>query len=100
MPAFTAEVPHSLGQEAARQRLEKFLDRIAAKYQGQISELHGAWEDHVLDFVFSTYGIKVTGKMTVEDDRVLLRGELPFSAMIFKGKIVGGIQDALAKALV
>jgi hypothetical protein len=31
---------------------------------------------------------------------VLLRGELPFSAMMFKGKILGGIEEALAKALV
>jgi putative polyhydroxyalkanoate system protein len=99
MPAFTAEVPHSLGQKAARERLDHFLDKIGEKYKGQISDLSGAWNDDVLSFSFSTFGIKINGTMTVDDNMVRLNGELPFSAMIFKGKIVGGIQEALAKAL-
>jgi hypothetical protein len=37
--------------------------------------------------------------MTVEDDRVVFQGDLPFSAMVFKGKISSGIQEALQKAL-
>jgi putative polyhydroxyalkanoate system protein len=99
MPAFTAEVPHTLGQKAARERLDHFLERIGEKYKGQISDLNGAWNDDVLSFSFSTFGIKITGTMTVDEDKVQLNGELPFSAMIFKGKIASGIQEALAKAL-
>jgi hypothetical protein len=99
MPSFQAEVPHTLGQQAARERLDTFLQRIGDKYKGQISHLDGAWEDNVLNFGFSTYGIKISGKMAVEDDKIVMDGELPFSAMMFKNKIVGGIQDALQKAL-
>ena len=99
MPAFTAEVPHTLGQQAARERLEHFLDRIGEKYKGQIGEITGTWADDTLNFVFTTFGIKITGSMEVQDDKVILSGELPFSAMMFKGKIVGGIEEALTKAL-
>lgn len=99
MPSFSFEIPHSMGQEAAKARLEGFLDRIGQQYAGQISGLEGSWTDNVLGFHFSTFGIKIAGKMTVEEDRVLFHGELPFSAMVFKGKISGGIQEALQKAL-
>ncbi len=99
MPAFTAEVPHSLGQQAARERLESFLQKISEKYKGQIGDLTGAWNDDVLNFAFSTYGIKISGNLAVQEDKVVMNGELPFSAMMFKGKIVGGIQDALENAL-
>jgi putative polyhydroxyalkanoate system protein len=99
MPAFSAEVPHGLGQQAARERLEGFLQEIGEKYKGQVGDLSGAWEDDELNFAFSTFGIKISGKLAVYEDKVVMNGELPFSAMVFKGKIVGGIRDALEKAL-
>ena len=99
MPAFNVEVPHSLGQAAAKERLESFLDAISEKYKDQISDLDGKWTDHVLDFAFTTFGIKVKGEIAALDDRVALNGELPMAAMIFKGKITSGIQEALQKAL-
>jgi putative polyhydroxyalkanoate system protein len=99
MPSFQAEVPHALGQQAAREKLEGFLQKIGEKYKGQISHMEGTWQENVLNFAFSTFGIKISGKMTVENDRIVMDGELPFSAMMFKNKIVGGIQEALQKAL-
>jgi hypothetical protein len=99
MPSFQTEVPHTLGQQAARERLDGFLQKIGQKYKGQISHMDGSWQDNVLNFGFSTFGIKISGKMAVEEDKVVMDGELPFSAMMFKNKIVTGIQEALEKAL-
>jgi putative polyhydroxyalkanoate system protein len=99
MPAFSVEVPHALGKAGARQRLDSFLEKLADKYKGQVSDLQGSWAEDVLSFSFSTFGIKIAGTMQVADDKVVMRGDLPFSAMIFKGKITSGIQDALTKAL-
>ena len=99
MPSFNVEVPHSLGQAAAKERLESFLDAISEKYKDQISDLQGDWKDHILDFGFTTFGIKVKGEIAALEDKVALNGELPMAAMIFKGKITSGIQEALQKAL-
>lgn len=99
MPAFKVEVPHTLGQTAAKEKLETFLDAIREKYKDQISDLEGKWTDHSLDFAFTTFGIKVKGEIAALEDRVALNGELPMAAMIFKGKIISGIQEALQKAL-
>jgi hypothetical protein len=99
MPSFTVEVPHSLGQAAAQARLEGFVDTIVEKYKGQVGQVDGSWQDNILSFSLSTYGIKITGRITVLEEKVVLQGDIPFSAMMFKGKITSGIQDALQKAL-
>ena len=99
MPSISFEIPHSLGRAGARTRLDRFLDVINEKYQGQISDLNSSWTDDTLSYSFTTYGIKVKGTIGVSDDRVLFHGELPFSAMIFKNKITSGIQAALEKTL-
>jgi len=99
MPSFNVQVPHSLGQDAARARMESFLETMEKKYKDQISDMDGSWSDNILNFSFNTFGIKINGKMTVAEDNVQMDGELPFAAMMFKGKIASGIQEALEKAL-
>ena len=99
MPSFNVQVPHSLGQDAARARMESFLETMEKKYKDQISDMDGSWSDNILNFSFNTFGIKIDGKMTVAEDNVQMDGELPFAAMMFKGKIASGIQEALEKAL-
>lgn len=99
MPSFTTEVPHSLGQADAKEKLSSFLDRITEKYKDQVSDLDGEWTENVLTYRFSTFGIRISGEVTVLDDKVIVHGEIPFSAMMFKGKISSGIQDAIEKTL-
>ena len=99
MPSFNVQVPHSLGQDAAKARMDSFLETMEKKYKDQISDMDGSWSDNILNFSFNTFGIKINGKMTVAEDNVQMDGELPFAAMMFKGKIASGIQEALEKAL-
>jgi hypothetical protein len=41
----------------------------------------------------------IDGQVTVTDDKVTADGNLPFAAMILRGKIVDGVRDALEAAL-
>jgi len=99
MPSFNTEVPHSLGRAAAKSRLETFLAKIEEKYQGQINEMTGQWEGDTLKYSFTTFGIKIAGTMEVQEDQVVLHGDLPFSAMMFKGKIASSIKEGLERTL-
>ena len=99
MPGFSTEVPHQLGQDGARERLKSFLDKISEKYKDQISDLTGDWTGNTLNYAFSTFGIKIDGSLDVEADKVSMKGNLPFAAMMFKGKIENDIKAALEKAL-
>lgn len=99
MPSFSTEVPHQLGREEAIGRLKNFLDQVAEKYKDQVSQLDGEWTENVLDFSLTTYGFKITGKLTVEDDVARMDGQLPFAAVAFRGKIEQSIGAELKKAL-
>ena len=99
MPKFNVNVPHSLSQEEARSRLERFAEMLEKKFQNQVSELHQAWEDDTLNFRFKTYGIPLSGGITVGAGELSCAGELPFSAMMFRGKIESAIREELERLL-
>ena len=99
MPSFGVEVPHSLGQEAAIERLKNFLDRIVEHYKDQVSKLDGEWNDNVLAFHLKTFGMTLTGNLTVEDDVARVDGQLPFAAVAFRGKIQDSIREELEREL-
>jgi len=100
MPAFSTEVPHALGRDEAIEKLKGFLAQVKEQYATQLGDVDGGWNANVLSFSFTTYGIKIDGSLTAEEDKIKLDGNLPYSAMIFKGKISDSIRVALEKALV
>lgn len=99
MPAFSTEVPHTLGKEAATEKLQGFVETASERFQGQVSEFEGNWNDSVYDFRLKTYGFAISGTMTVEDSRVVLDGTIPMAAMMFKGKIEKSFASELEKVL-
>lgn len=99
MPSLKLSHPHQLGQEEAVARLKKLLEKVKEKYQDQVSDLNESWTGNKLDFGFSTYGFKVTGNVVVLPDEVQLDGQIPFAAMMFKGKIENALREQLAKQL-
>ena len=99
MPGFNTEVPHSLGKDAALEKLKGFLDQVKERYPKEISDIDGSWTENVLNYEFTTFGIKIDGTLTVEEQVVKMDGNLPFAAMMFKGKISDSIKVALEKAI-
>lgn len=99
MPSFSTEVAHDLGREAATDRLKLFLDKVRERYKDQVASLSGEWQGSVLNFSLTTYGINVSGTLTVEDRVARLEGTLPFAAMPFRGKIQESIASELQREL-
>ena len=99
MPKFSTETPHALGLPEATERLKGLLEKIRQRYQDQVSDMEESWQDDKLTFSFKTYGFKIQGILTVLADSVKLDGELPFAAMMFKGKIEQSIHGELEKVL-
>ena len=99
MPKFNVDVPNPLGKEKALTKLQGFSDTLREKYQDKISDLEQSWEEDRLDFSFKVMGVKIAGGLTVEEEKVLVEGDLPFSAAMFKGKITSGIEEQLGKLL-
>ena len=99
MPAFRAEVPHSLGQPEATNRLKGLIESVQQRFADQISAADGAWTENVLSFSMSTNGITIKGTLTVEGSAARVEGHLPMLATPFKGMIERSIAGELLQAL-
>lgn len=99
MPKMSVNVPHQLDQEQATERLKGILEKIKERYQGQVSDLHEDWQGNVLNYAFKTFGFNVKGAMHVEPQQVRVEGDLPFAAMMFKGRIEQELKTTLERWL-
>jgi putative polyhydroxyalkanoate system protein len=97
MPKFNVDVPHSLSRDQARARLERFAETLQQKFQNQLSDLEQSWEGDTLRFSFKTFGIQLSGGIAVNDQDLKVAGDLPFSAMMFRGKIESSIREELER---
>jgi hypothetical protein len=62
-----------------------------------VSELEQSWEGKLLKFRFKTYGIPLSGAIAVNEHDLAVDGDLPFTAMMFKGKIESAIREQLER---
>lgn len=99
MPKLSLAIPHALGREQAAERLKGFLERLKEKHQDQVGDLQEEWSDDSLKFSFKTFGFKISGVGTVADSEVKMDIDLPFAAMMFKGKIENEIRETLTRVL-
>ena len=97
MPNFSVNIPHTLSTEEAVKRLNGFAETVGSNQQ--VSDLEQSWQGNDLHFGFKTFGIQIRGVGAVSADQLQVSGELPFSAMMFKGKIEAEIQKVLADLL-
>jgi hypothetical protein len=99
MPKINVTVQHTLGQEEASSRLQRLTEYLKSMHGDKVTDLSETWSGHAGTFGFSTFGMKVAGNIAAEADKVVLEGEIPFAAMMFKGKIEQEIRGTLEKAL-
>jgi hypothetical protein len=93
-------IPNPLGQQQAAERLKSFLGRLKERHQDKLSNLEENWPDeHHLNYSFTTYGFSIKGDLAIEPDAVKMNANLPFAAMMFKGKIEQAIRDELTRLL-
>ena len=98
MASFGAEVEHTLGQEAAIERLRGFVEKVQES-STEVKDMKGEWTDNVLTISFRTFGMNISAKMAVEETQVVVDGTIPFAAIAFRGKIEQSIASKLKEVL-
>jgi hypothetical protein len=93
------EVPHQLTAEQAKSRLERKAEFLQSRFGDQVKDMSQSWDGNVLSFGFKTMGMRIDGTVGVEEDRVVVNGDLPFAAMMFKGKIENELRQQLEQIL-
>lgn len=99
MPKFHLEIPHTLSADEAKSRLERFVESIQARFQDKVSDLEQGWTGNTLNFGFKTFGFKIAGAVESLEKKLDVTGEIPFTAMMFKGKIEGEVKEQLARLM-
>jgi len=99
MPSMNLKVEHSLTQEEARERLQRFLELVKAQYGSHVSNLEEEWNENFLRFAFSAMGFSTSGKVTVEATEVVVDSKIPLAAMMVRGKIESTIREQLTRVL-
>jgi len=97
VPKFTVNVPHTLAQSEAKSRMERFAEMLETKFQDKVSDLSQSWAGDTLTFGFKTFGIKIGGTIDVNDSNLAVQGDIPVTAMVFKGKIESDIREQLER---
>jgi putative polyhydroxyalkanoate system protein len=99
VPKINVDVPHGLTAEDAKKRLEKKAEFLQGRYGDQVKDMTQTWAGNLLTFGFKTMGMRLDGTVSVEENRVVVNGDLPFAAMMFKGKIESEIREQLEHIL-
>ncbi len=93
MPKLNMAVSHSLTQDEALKRVRNLLNDVKTQFADKITDLNEEWDGNIGKFHFSVVGFLVSGTLTVKTSQVEVSGNLPFAAMLFKGKIESTIKD-------
>ena len=101
MPSFSTKVPHSLPKNDVVERLKGLLQKVRDKYGDQVKDLEEQWDEEAgtLSFKFRTYGFNIKGDVAVDEENVALKGDLPFAAVMFKGRIEQTISEEIKRCL-
>jgi hypothetical protein len=99
MPKFKMAVPHTLSQQDAVDRIKSYSEKMHDKFAESVKNLQESWEENCCKFGFRTFGMDFSGSLTVLDSEVQIESDLPFRAMMFKGRIEKEAEKEFGKML-
>jgi hypothetical protein len=84
-------VPHELGRDEARRRLESGFGRIRQQIVGKALAVDERWEGERLHFSAAGFGQRVSGRVDVFNDSVRIEVDLPWFLAAIAEKLQGRI---------
>lgn len=92
-------LPHSLGTDEAKRRMQGGIGRLKDHIPGGAAEVRSRWEGDRMHLDVRALGQEVTGHIDVMDTKVRLEFVLPAFLALFAGKIEGLLKDKGAELL-
>jgi putative polyhydroxyalkanoate system protein len=80
-------VPHRLGRQEARRRLDRGIGRLEGELGALLSGLNYHWHGDTLNFTASAMWQRITGRIEVLDDAVRVEIELPWVMRLLRDTI-------------
>ena len=98
----TVSIPHELGWDEARRRLEQGFGRLRQQITGGMIGMlacYERWEGDRLHFEAGALGQKITGRLEVSENSVRIEGDLPEILAALAEQIAGKLKDEGRKLL-
>lgn len=86
------EIPHQLGREEARRRLQTGIGQLKTKFADKVTALDESWTGDHLDLAVKALGQSVSAGLDVEADHVRLEIHLPWMLALLAEKAKGFIR--------
>jgi putative polyhydroxyalkanoate system protein len=80
-------IPHRLGRQEARRRLDSGIGRLQPELNALLSGLGYHWEGDTLNFAASAMWQRITGRIEVLDDIVRVEIDLPWIMQLLRDTI-------------
>lgn len=87
-------IPHDLGREEARRRLETGFGRLREQIAGKALAFGERWEGERLHFDAAALGQKVSGRVDVLEKSVRIEVDLPWVLASIAEKVQGRLRKA------
>jgi hypothetical protein len=86
------EIPHQLGREEARRRLQSGIGQLKAKFGDKLTSVDERWTGDHLDVAIKAMGQGISAGLDVEVDHVRLEVQLPWMLAMLAEKAKGFIR--------
>lgn len=100
MKSLEVRVPHSLGPDEVRRRLDEAIVRAREDYADKVGTIEASWTgDDRLQLMLTVMGMKIDSDVEILVEELVVRLQVPGMAALFAGQIRNGIQERLGGLL-
>ena len=92
-------IPHALPQQEALTRIQGLLKKLQQEQKEAITNVSEKWNGNLGEFSFTAKGFELSGTLRVEENEVIVNGQLPFALSFFKGMISQAIKEKAGELL-
>lgn len=88
-------------KDDAYKAIDGLLSKLKEQYKEMIQDYSESWNPSkdIMDFSLSARGFKISGKIRLYDNLIILEGKLPLLAKLYQGKIESMIKKTLKEIL-
>ena len=76
MPKMKMSIPHDLGQEEARERVQGMISNMKEQYGDKVSDLHEEWNGDTGRFSLKAMGMNLKGTLKITDSSLEVDGTI------------------------
>lgn len=100
MKAVEVRVPHELGREEVRRRLDAAVVRARDEFGEKIGAIEATWEgEDRMRLLMTVMGMQIDSEVELQVAALLVRLQIPGMAALFAGRIKQGIEERLGGLL-